>query len=132
MPEEGVKLTQSDKLLQGHEIVKLVKIFVQNGVNKIRFTGGEPLIRKDCVEIIGEISQIKGINKIGLTTNGINLAKRIKDLKVAGLNQLNISLDTLEPKKFEFITKRNGWSKVMNGIEASLDEGFSPVKVFIL
>ncbi len=66
MPEEGVKLTQSDKLLQGHEIVKLVKIFVQNGVNKIRFTGGEPLIRKDCVEIIGEISQIKGINKIGL------------------------------------------------------------------
>jgi len=66
MPEEGVKLTQSDKLLQGHEIVKLVKIFVQNSVNKIIFTGGEPLSRKDCVEIIGEISQIKGINKIGL------------------------------------------------------------------
>jgi len=130
MPEEGVKLTHNEKLLKGDEIVKLVKIFVKNGVNKIRFTGGEPLVRKDCVEIISEIGQIKGLKKLGLTTNGITLAKRIKDLKMAGLNQLNISLDTLEPKKFEFITKRNGWSKVMNGIEAALDEGFSPVKVF--
>ena len=131
MPEEGVKLTQSDKLLQGHEIVKLVSFFVKNGVNKVRFTGGEPLIRKDCVEIIQEVGKINGLVKIAITTNGINLAKKIKDLKQAGLNQLNISLDTLESKKFEFIAKRNGWSKVMGGIEAAIQEGFSPVKVFL-
>ena len=129
MPEEGVKLTQSDKLLKGSEIVSLVNLFVKNGVNKIRFTGGEPLVRKDCVEIIKEIGQIKGLSKIGLTTNGITLARKIKDLKEAGLNQLNISLDTLEAKKFEFIAKRNGWSKVMNGIESALEAGFAPVKV---
>ena len=129
MPEEGVKLTQNDKLLQGHEIVKLISFFVTYGINKVRFTGGEPLVRKDCLEIIREVGRIKGLEKIAITTNGITLAKKVKDLKLAGLNQLNISLDTLEPKKFEFIAKRNGWSKVMNSIDASIQEGFSPVKV---
>ena len=129
MPEEGVPLTPNTNLLQAEEIVKLVKLFVKNGVNKIRFTGGEPLVRKDCVDIIKEISQIDGLKKIGITTNGIVLARKLGALKAAGLNQLNISLDTLEEKKFQFITKRNGFSKVMKGIDAALDMGFSPLKV---
>lgn len=129
MPEEGVKLTQNEKLLNGSEIVRLVQMFVKFGVNKIRFTGGEPLVRKDCVDIISQVSKIEGLQKIAMTTNGIVLAKRIKDLKEAGLNQLNISLDTLEEKKFEFIAKRKGWSKVMSSIDAALDVGYSPVKL---
>ena len=129
MPEQGVKLTQNDKLLTGDEIAKLVKFFVKLGVNKVRFTGGEPLIRKDCVDIIKEVGRIDGLKKIAMTTNGILLARRIKELKEYGLNQLNVSLDTLEEKKFEFVAKRKGWSKVMSGIEAALDVGYSPLKV---
>jgi molybdenum cofactor biosynthesis enzyme MoaA len=131
MPEEGVPLSPNDSLLRTDEIINLVKLFVKNGVNKVRFTGGEPLVRKDCVELIKEIGKLDGLQKIGLTTNGIVLARKIADLKNAGLNQLNISLDTLQEKKFLFITKRNGFNKVMNSIEAALDTGFSPLKVFI-
>ena len=129
MPEEGVKLTRSEHLLNAGEIRKLVGIFVQHGVNKIRFTGGEPLVRKDCVDIIRDIGQIKGIQKLAMTTNGITLTRKLKELKQAGLNQLNVSLDTLKEKKFEFITKRNGWSKVMESIDAALDMGYSPLKI---
>jgi molybdenum cofactor biosynthesis enzyme MoaA len=70
MPEEGVPLTPKNDLLQAHEIVKLVKLFVENGVNKVRFTGGEPLVRKDCVEIVREVGKIEGLKKIAITTNG--------------------------------------------------------------
>jgi molybdenum cofactor biosynthesis enzyme MoaA len=129
MPEEGVKLTTNEKLLTGGEIVRLVDFFVRLGVNKVRFTGGEPLIRKDCVDIIQEVGKINGLKKIAMTTNGILLSKKLSDLKKAGLNQLNVSLDTLKEKKFEFVAKRKGWSKVMDGIEKALENGFSPLKV---
>jgi molybdenum cofactor biosynthesis enzyme MoaA len=129
MPEEGVKLTQNEKLLTGSEIVTLVGMFARLGVNKVRFTGGEPLVRKDCLDIIRECGKIESINKIAMTTNGIVLAKKLSDLKAAGLNQLNISLDTLEEKKFEFIAKRKGWSRVMHSIEEALRMDFTPLKV---
>ncbi|CAF0893630.1 unnamed protein product [Brachionus calyciflorus] len=129
MPEEGVKLTPNEKLLTGSEIVNLINFFARLGVNKVRFTGGEPLVRKDCVDIIREVGKIEGIKKIAMTSNGIVLSKKIKDLKEAGLNQLNISLDTLEEKKFEFVAKRKGWSKVMNSIQAAIDLDYSPLKI---
>lgn len=129
MPEEGVQLTTNEKLLTKSEIVRLVRFFVSLGVDKIRFTGGEPLVRKDCLEIVQEVGRIDGLTKIAMTTNGILLGRKIDELKKAGLNQLNISLDTLEEKKFEFIAKRRGWSRVMASIEKALDLGFAPVKV---
>ena len=129
MPEEGVQLTERDKLLTRSELVRLIELFAKYGVDKLRFTGGEPLVRKDCIEIIRDAKQIDGIKTISITTNGILLSRKIKDLKEAGLSGLNISLDTLEPKKFEFITKRNGWPQVMKGIESAINEGFSPLKV---
>lgn len=129
MPEEGVKLTANEKMLTGSEIVSLIEFFARLGVNKVRFTGGEPLVRKDCVDILREVGKIESLKKIAMTTNGILLTRKIKDLKEAGLNQLNISLDTLEEKKFEFITKRKGWSKVMGSIESGLEHGYSPLKV---
>ena len=131
MPEEGVPLKPNSDLLQTSEIIKLVKLFVANGVNKVRFTGGEPLVRKDCVDIIREIGKLNELQKIGITTNGIVLDRKLKDLRAAGLNQLNISLDTLQEKKFQFITKRNGFSKVMRSIDSALDYGFKPLKVLM-
>lgn len=95
------------------------------------YKGGEPLVRKDCVEIVREIGKIKGINAIAMTTNGILLPRKIKDLKEAGLTHLNISLDTLHEKKFEFISKRRGWNKVMEGIQMAMELNFQPLKVII-
>ena len=129
MPEEGVKLSPNDKLLTRAEIVRLVEFFVRLGVDKVRFTGGEPLVRKECVDIIRDVGRIDGLKKIAMTTNGITLSRKLADLKEAGLNQINISLDTLEEKKFEFIAKRKGWHKVMESIENALKMGFSPLKV---
>jgi molybdenum cofactor biosynthesis enzyme MoaA len=132
MPEEGVQLKKNDEILSTPELLHLIKLFVRNGVKKVRFTGGEPLVRKDFVDIVKECGKIEGLEKIGMTTNGVTLERKLKDLKEGGMNQINISLDTLKEKKFEFISKRKGWSKVMKSIDASIEHGFSPVKVIII
>ncbi|XP_022248573.1 molybdenum cofactor biosynthesis protein 1-like isoform X2 [Limulus polyphemus] len=129
MPEDGVKLTPNSGLLTTDEIITLAKLFVQEGVQKIRLTGGEPLIRKDVVDIIGRLEQINGLKTIAMTTNGILLNRKLPELKRAGLDQLNISLDTLVPAKFEFLTRQRGWEQVMKGIDHALQLGYSPVKV---
>ncbi|XP_076339055.1 molybdenum cofactor biosynthesis protein 1-like [Tachypleus tridentatus] len=129
MPEDGIKLTPNSRLLTTDEIVTLAKLFVQEGVQKIRLTGGEPLIRKDVVDIVGHLAQINGLETISMTTNGILLNKKLPELKRAGLHQLNISLDTVFPTKFEFLTRQRGWEQVIKGIEHALQLGYSPVKV---
>ncbi|KAE8600253.1 hypothetical protein XENTR_v10013153 [Xenopus tropicalis] len=129
MPEEGVQLTPKSELLTTQEIVALARLFVQEGVNKIRLTGGEPLIRPDVVDIVAQLRKLEGLKTIALTTNGINLARQLPKLKDAGLDVLNISLDTLVPAKFEFIVRRKGFHKVMEGIHRAIDLGYSPVKV---
>ncbi|XP_044146711.1 molybdenum cofactor biosynthesis protein 1 [Bufo gargarizans] len=129
MPEEGVKLTLKSELLTTQEILTLAKLFVQEGVDKIRLTGGEPLIRPDVVDIIAQLRRLKGLKTIALTTNGINLARLLPRLKEAGVDVLNISLDTLVPSKFEFIVRRKGFHKVMEGIHRALELGYNPVKV---
>uniref|UniRef100_A0A914LXT7 Radical SAM core domain-containing protein n=1 Tax=Meloidogyne incognita TaxID=6306 RepID=A0A914LXT7_MELIC len=116
MPEEGVKLTPSSDLLTKDEIIRLAKLFAFEGVNKIRLTGGEPTIRKDLVEIVSELSKIDGIQEIGITTNGIVLNRLIKPLIDAGLNNLNVSLDSLSAQKYAEITRRDGFQKVWRGL----------------
>ncbi|XP_013403595.1 molybdenum cofactor biosynthesis protein 1 isoform X1 [Lingula anatina] len=131
MPEEGVDLTPKNKLLSTEEIITLSRLFVKEGIEKIRLTGGEPLIRKDLLEIIGALDTLRdaGLQKISITTNALTLSKKLQQLKTAGLDQINISLDTLLPAKFEFITRRKGWNKVIEGIDAALEEEMHPVKV---
>uniref|UniRef100_A0A8D2KR34 Molybdenum cofactor biosynthesis protein 1 n=1 Tax=Varanus komodoensis TaxID=61221 RepID=A0A8D2KR34_VARKO len=129
MPEEGVQLTPKSELLSTQEIITLARLFVKEGVNKIRLTGGEPLIRPDVVDIIAQLSKLEGLQSIAVTTNGINLARLLPRLKEAGLNAINISLDTLVPAKFEFIVRRKGFHKVMEGIYKALELGYDPVKV---
>ncbi|KAM4695149.1 molybdenum cofactor biosynthesis protein 1 isoform 1-T1 [Discoglossus pictus] len=129
MPEEGVKLTPKGELLTTQEILTLARLFVREGVDKIRLTGGEPLIRPDVVDIIAQLRKLEGLKTIAVTTNGINLARQLPKLKEAGLDVLNISLDTLQPAKFEFIVRRKGFHKVMEGINKAIELGYNPVKV---
>ncbi|XP_055469971.1 molybdenum cofactor biosynthesis protein 1 isoform X2 [Psammomys obesus] len=129
MPEEGVSLTPKADLLTTEEILTLARLFVKEGVDKIRLTGGEPLIRPDVVDIVARLHQLEGLRTIGVTTNGINLARLLPQLQQAGLNAVNISLDTLVPTKFEFIVRRKGFHKVMEGIHKAIELGYRPVKV---
>ncbi|XP_077197975.1 molybdenum cofactor biosynthesis protein 1 isoform X3 [Paroedura picta] len=129
MPEEGVQLTPRAELLTTKEIITLARLFVNEGVNKIRLTGGEPLIRPDVVDIIAQLQKLEGLQTIAITSNGINLARLLPRLKEAGLNAINISLDTLVPAKYEFIVRRKGFHKVMEGIHKAIELGYDPVKV---
>lgn len=129
MPAEGVELTQSPQLLSQKEIVHLAGLFVSSGVNKIRLTGGEPTIRKDIDDICSQLSNLKGLKTLAMTTNGIVLANKLPRLKECGLSLLNISLDTLVPAKFEFMTRRKGHERVMKSIDAAIELGYNPVKV---
>jgi len=130
MPAEGVELTPKSELLSHDEIIRIADLFVTSGVNKIRLTGGEPTIRKDIEDICLHLSGLKGLKTLAMTTNGIVLSKKLPKLKECGLNALNISLDTLVPAKFEFMTRRKGHSKVLESIDAAVELGYSPVKVF--
>uniref|UniRef100_F7BN00 Molybdenum cofactor biosynthesis protein 1 n=1 Tax=Monodelphis domestica TaxID=13616 RepID=F7BN00_MONDO len=129
MPEEGVPLTPKADLLTTREILTLSRLFVKEGVDKIRLTGGEPLIRPDVVDIVAQLQQLDSLKTIAITTNGINLARLLPRLQGAGLNAINISLDTLVPAKFEFIARRKGFHKVMEGIHKAIELGYDPVKV---
>ncbi|XP_027457170.2 molybdenum cofactor biosynthesis protein 1 isoform X2 [Zalophus californianus] len=129
MPEEGIPLTPKADLLTTEEILTLARLFVKEGIDKIRLTGGEPLIRPDVVDIVAQLHQLEGLRTIGITTNGINLARLLPQLQKAGLSAINISLDTLVPAKFEFIVRRKGFQKVMAGIHKAIELGYSPVKV---
>ncbi|XP_072313923.1 molybdenum cofactor biosynthesis protein 1 isoform X2 [Eucyclogobius newberryi] len=129
MPEEGVKLTPKTQLLSTAEILTIARLFVHEGVDKIRLTGGEPLIRPDVVDIIAELKKLEGLKTIAVTTNGLNLARSLPRLKQAGLTHINISLDTLVPPKFEFIVRRKGFHKVMESIDKAIEMGYNPVKV---
>lgn len=129
MPAEGVELTPSSHLLSHDEIIRLANLFVSSGVDKIRLTGGEPTIRKDIEDICSHLSNLKGLKTLAMTTNGIILKKKLPKLKECGLSALNISLDTLVPAKFEFMTRRKGQERVMESISAAVELGFNPVKV---
>src|SRR5690606_33872097 len=108
MPEEGVALSPRDHILTFEEIERLARLFVRLGVNKIRLTGGEPLVRKHFDHIAGRIGRIEGLGTLSLTTNGLLLEARLDALLAAGLKQVNISLDTLREDRFREITRRPG------------------------
>lgn len=129
MPAEGVELTPKPQLLTQSEIIRLANLFVSSGVDKIRLTGGEPSIRKDIEEICLQLSSLKGLKTLAMTTNGLVLSKKLPKLKECGLDLVNISLDTLVPAKFELMTRRKGHDRVMESIETAVKLGYNPVKV---
>jgi cyclic pyranopterin phosphate synthase len=129
MPAENVQFMERSHLLTFEEIEQFVKIVVPFGVNKIRLTGGEPLVRRNLDELVRRIHAIDGVRDIGLTTNGILLADQAQGLWDAGLRRINISLDALDPVKFQEITRREGYEQVLEGIQAAQRVGFDPVKI---
>ena len=150
MPSDGVVLSDSSKLLSSEEIVRIAALFVRSGVDKIRLTGGEPTVRPDIVELTGtqvssgvvilslqfSIAAIgrlgsEGLKTLALTTNGLVLSKKLKDLHRNGVNALNISLDTFLPETFAKLARRpaSGLSRVLASIEDAIQLGISPVKV---
>ncbi|XP_028144796.1 molybdenum cofactor biosynthesis protein 1 isoform X1 [Diabrotica virgifera virgifera] len=129
MPADGVKLSEKSKLLTTDEVLKVAELFVREGVNKIRLTGGEPTIRKDLRDIIYNLKKLEGLDVVAMTTNGLVLTKQLVALQKAGLDILNISLDTLKPERYEVMARRKGWQRVMMGIDLALQLGYNPVKV---
>ncbi|KAJ0394388.1 hypothetical protein ATCC90586_000352 [Pythium insidiosum] len=129
MPEEGVPLQPHDDLLSTAEIIRLAKLFAASGVNRIRLTGGEPLLRRDLVDLVAQLRSIPGINSVGITTNGIVLQKKLAALQRAGVDRLNISLDTLRPDRFTQITRRQGFQRVMDAIRDAQTMNFAPLKI---
>ena len=128
VPAEGVSLMPKKDILSHEEIVEVVKVGATLGINKIRLTGGEPLMCDNIVELTAQIKSIKGIDEVGMTTNGTRLSKYAKPLKEAGLDRVNVSLDTLDTVKFTRITK-GSLTDVLEGIEAAVEVGLSPVKI---
>ena len=129
MPADGIVLLKHSDILSFEEILDVVKHAVPLGVDKVRITGGEPLIRKGIVNLVERIAQEKSIIDFGLTTNGILLKDFAKPLKEAGLHRVNISLDTIDPEKFRQITRGGDIRLVLEGIDAARNAGLTPIKV---
>ncbi len=132
MPEDGIESILQQEILTFEEIVRLVRIFASLGIKKIRLTGGEPLVRKDIADLIKALVDIGGIEEVSLTTNGVLLSDYADKLKKAGVNRLNISLDTLREERFMNISGRSLFRKVMCGIEKAKMTGFSPLKLNVV
>jgi cyclic pyranopterin phosphate synthase len=128
MPEEEYTWLPRETLLSFEEMCRLTKLFTELGVDKVRLTGGEPLLRKDMPTLIRMLRENGRINDLALTTNGILLADQAQALRDAGLHRITVSLDTLQPERFKALTRRDSHAQVLEGIEAVVQAGFTGVK----
>lgn len=129
MPAEGIVFRPRHELLSFEEIERFVRAIVPLGVNKLRLTGGEPLVRTDLPELVRQLKDVDGVRDIALTTNGMLLAEHAAALKAAGLRRINISLDTLREEVFRQITRRDGVDRVLAGIAAAQTAGFERIRL---
>ena len=132
MPPEGVKLIPHQEVLRFEEIERVVRAAVAAGAHKVRITGGEPLVRRGILELIQRLARVPGLQDLPLTTNGVWLAEMAAALKPAGLNRVTVSLDTLQPDRYERITGQPWLGKVLAGIAAAQSAGLSPVKINVV
>jgi molybdenum cofactor biosynthesis protein A len=123
MPEQGIQYVDRHELLSYDELLRLVRILVGLGVDKVRITGGEPFVRRDMMHLLREMSRIAGIRQINLTTNGTTTAPHIPELKALGIHSVNLSLDTIDRERFFQITRRDVFPQVMETLEALLHHG---------
>ncbi len=129
MPESGVNLLNHDEIISYEDILRFVSVLANHGVNKVRITGGEPLVRRGVVGFIERLSKIEGISDISMTTNGVLLDKFVLGLYDAGLKRINISLDSLREDRFHRITRFGGLQSVFNGIKLAGKIGYNPIKI---
>ncbi|MGA2368963.1 MAG: GTP 3',8-cyclase MoaA [Dehalococcoidia bacterium] len=129
MPPEGVPLVPHREIMSFEEILLVVKTACDLGINKVRITGGEPLVRLGVIDLVRMISAVEGIKDISMTTNGTLLAEHVEELVDAGLHRINISLDTLRYDRFKQITRTGDLSDTLKGIQAATCAGLNPVKI---
>jgi cyclic pyranopterin phosphate synthase len=132
MPKEGVSLFGPSEILSYEEILRLAALAVRRGIDKVRITGGEPLVRKDVVHLIREISRLEGLRDLSMTTNALLLRNFAADLARAGLKRVNISMDSLNPEKYREITRGGNLKAVWEGIESARQAGMSPLKINVV
>ena len=125
MPSEGIDFVKNDKLFTIAELSKLGRIMVEQGIDKIRITGGEPFVRKDILVLLRNLSTLKGLNDISITTNATLIGPYIDELKELGIKNINVSLDAIDRKTFERITRRNQYDTVRNNLIRLITEGFN-------
>lgn len=132
MPAAGVQGCADEALLTPVELESLARLFVELGVTRLRVTGGEPLLRREIVEIVSRLSQLPGLQDLALTTNGLLLDRLAGPLKDAGLARVNISVDSLDARRFAEITRTDTLARVWRGVEQALKVGFTPVKINVV
>ncbi len=132
MPPEGVQWRGHDEILSFEEIERFANIAVGEGISKIRLTGGEPLVRSGIVDHVRRLREITGLEAIALTTNGTLLRKYAAELRAAGLERVNVSLDTLDPEVYSQVTRRGSLEAVLDGLEAAFEVGMDPVKLNVV
>ena len=129
MPEEGVCRRSHHEMMNEDEVVTAVEVAAELGIHKIRLTGGEPLVKRNILSICRRVAAVEGIREVCLTTNGILLPQLGKQLRQAGVNRINLSLDTLDPEKYAYITRRGKLEQFQAGLEAAMEAGFDKVKI---
>jgi cyclic pyranopterin phosphate synthase len=129
MPEEGVELIPHDQVLSFEEIVEVARTAVDMGVDKVRLTGGEPLVRRDIVKLVAMLAEIEGIRDLAMTTNGILLQALAAPLKEAGLQRVNVSLDAMDPGRYRELTRGGDVRQVLEGIHTADKVGLAPIKI---
>ena len=129
MPEDGVCKKRHEEMLTQEEMLDAVKAAAELGIRKVRITGGEPLVKRDILSICRGVARTEGIEEVCITTNGLLLPQLAKPLREAGVSRVNISLDTLDEKKYAYITRRGSLAGAVAGIKAALDAGFDMVKI---
>lgn len=129
MPAEGVPLAPKSELLTFEEIVRTVSVASELGIDRVRITGGEPLLRRELPALIAEIKSLPGISEIAMTTNALLLHKHVDELVAAGLDRINVSLDSLRPDRFERLTRFAFLEETWRGIRAASDAGLGPIKI---
>ncbi len=129
MPADNVEFMPKEELLSFEEIERVVRVGSTLGIDRVRLTGGEPLVRRDLHKLVRKLTAVPGIVDIGITTNGVLLGEQAQQLRNAGLQRLNISLDALDPEVFKKVTRRDSYDKVIEGIAAARAAGFSPIKL---
>ena len=130
MPLEGLEWLKRNDLLTYEEIAEVVRVLARMGLRRVRFTGGEPLVRKDLADLVRMVKAVPGIEDLSLSTNAVLLDEQADELRAAGINRVNISLDSLRPERVDAIARRpDSYGRIMAGLEAAERVGFTPIKV---
>jgi len=132
MPVKDLKLLNHDDILRYEEIMRIIQAAVEAGINKVRLTGGEPLVRRNFTRLASSICAVPGIKDVSITTNGVLLAEKARKIYAAGIRRINVSLDTLDRKKYAAITRRDHFDDVWQGLQIAEEVGFSPIKLNVV